>query len=283
MSRFSSIITENTIFEAALAWLKRGCSLLPCQPNSKYFLQGFGPVKRTIRDRDQAERYFGRQQYNLAVVLPASLYALDFDDWHLYTTWSESVQADLQLTHTEITPRGAHVFYRGEIPPVQQLVEGVEIKRACLVAPSVVAGRRYVDLGFQGILEIPDYKALIFSLLSKTDSASVLDHRQPESPVGVAESDLIAHIKTSWPIFETASHLTKLEPSPHGQARWYRGRCPLHSPDNHPSFWLDRQRGTWGCFSCTPKGGDVINLVAKFSNLTVQQAIKVLARREPRG
>src|SRR3972149_8176187 len=169
-------------YACARIWLKRGCSLIPCQPNSKYQVRGFGPVRKTITTDAQAQQYFSQGAYNLAVVLAKTLYCLDFDDWQLFTTWSDTIPAELQTTYTEITPRGAHVFYRGDLPANLSLIRGVEIKRLVLVAPSVVSGRRYVDLGYPGFLEMPDYKTLIFSLLSD----KYLSQPAPSSPAGQA-------------------------------------------------------------------------------------------------
>jgi DNA primase len=57
--------------------------------------------------------------------------------------------------------------------------------------------------------------------------------------------------------------------------RWVTCACPFHE-DKAPSFWIDTQRGLWGCHACNIHG-DVINLWARFQGLTVAQAVQDLA------
>lgn len=35
--------------------------------------------------------------------------------------------------------------------------------------------------------------------------------------------------------------------------------CPFHKggAERHPSFWINRQNGSWGCFTCSEKGGNL--------------------------
>jgi DNA primase len=60
------------------------------------------------------------------------------------------------------------------------------------------------------------------------------------------------------------------------------GRCPFHSPDRTPSFFVDPTMGTWKCFgACAAKGdeksgGDAIRFVMKADRLTFKQAIAKL-------
>ena len=60
------------------------------------------------------------------------------------------------------------------------------------------------------------------------------------------------------------------------------GRCPFHSPDKTPSFFVDPSMGTWKCFgACAAKGdeksgGDAIRFVMKADRLTFKQAIAKL-------
>jgi hypothetical protein len=279
MSEIPATDTKRNLYQAARAWLKRGCSLLPCQSNSKFLVHGFGPVRKAITTEAQAERYFQLGNYNLAVLLHKTLYCLDFDDWSLFTTWSESTPAELQNTHTEITPRGAHLFYRGEMPAGLVLCAGVEIKRLSVVAPSKVKNRIYVDLGIPGFLEIPDYKALIFSLLSEKSQPQPGPSPTP-SQVPSSNGDLLSRIKKVFPITELISEYTELRPSSVGERRWLVGICPFHA-DHKPSLWVDAERGLWGCHACGIRG-DVINFYAREHKLTLQGAIRELAGRLPR-
>ncbi|HEV2718496.1 MAG TPA: CHC2 zinc finger domain-containing protein [Thermoanaerobaculia bacterium] len=60
------------------------------------------------------------------------------------------------------------------------------------------------------------------------------------------------------------------------------GRCPFHSPDRTPSFFVDPAMGTWKCFgACASKGdeksgGDAIRFVMKADKLSFRAAIEKL-------
>jgi hypothetical protein len=266
------------LYQAARVWLTRGCSLLPCQHNSKYYVSGFGPARRSITSIEMARRFFEHAGYNLAILLPKNLFCLDFDDWELFCTWSDALPAELQTTYQETTPRGAHIVYRGDIPPGIELVAGVEVKRACLVAPSVVSGRRYVDLGYTNILAIADYKCLISSLLSEDKQPETSASSKPVTITG--SGDLVDRIKRAFPITELISQYTEIKPSGAGEKRWFVGLCPFHQ-DHRPSMWVDAERGLWGCHACGITG-DAINFYGRQHHLTLQGAIRDLAGRLPR-
>ena len=38
------------------------------------------------------------------------------------------------------------------------------------------------------------------------------------------------------------------------KAQYISARCPFHGVDTHPSFWLERSTGKWGCFACSAHG-----------------------------
>ncbi len=60
------------------------------------------------------------------------------------------------------------------------------------------------------------------------------------------------------------------------------GRCPFHSPDRTPSFFVDPAMGTWKCFgACAAKGdeksgGDAIRFVMKADKLSFRAALEKL-------
>jgi DNA primase len=66
------------------------------------------------------------------------------------------------------------------------------------------------------------------------------------------------------------------------KGKQFVGRCPFHSPDRTPSFFVDAAMGTWKCFGAcaakgeTKSGGDVIRFVMKADRLTFRQAIAKL-------
>src|SRR6266545_222571 len=60
------------------------------------------------------------------------------------------------------------------------------------------------------------------------------------------------------------------------------GRCPFHSPDKTPSFFVDPARGMWKCFgACASKGadkagGDAIQYLMQADGLTFREAFTKL-------
>lgn len=61
-----------------------------------------------------------------------------------------------------------------------------------------------------------------------------------------------------------------------------RGHCPLHPPDIHPSFRVDRQTGYWVCFhEVNPRtgkylGGDAIEFYKRLKGLSQKAAVREL-------
>lgn len=41
------------------------------------------------------------------------------------------------------------------------------------------------------------------------------------------------------------------------KAHFVSASCPFHGTDRHPSFWLERSSGRWGCFSCGAGGSGI--------------------------
>lgn len=279
---------------SSLKWLDRGAALLPAQPGSKRLVRGFGPNLKRIISPAGAKAFFGdRSEYNLAVSLPSSLLGLDFDNDQVFLNWQENIPVKLATTYHETTRRGWHVFYNCKVPKNLKLIENVEIKQVLLVAPSVVSGYRYKAIEYP-IVEVDNWEDLLFPLLSK--DAGIRDPIALAGDTGSAPAgspivtmpagdDLVSLIKSKVSIYNLASSLTELRSSGYGSAgRWFVGRCPFHKAgqESHPSFWVDVERGTWGCHSCKAGGkdnshGDVINLYALSKGITIQEAIKVLA------
>ncbi len=57
---------------------------------------------------------------------------------------------------------------------------------------------------------------------------------------------------------------------------YYMTHCPFHD-DRHPSMWVDVENQYCGCFAgCTDKPLDVIDLYARFYNLSIQEAIRLM-------
>ena len=265
--------------EAAFLWLARGAELLPIKPFSKHLVRGYGPYLKSIRSERSARIWFEHGHHNLAICCPVHLLAIDFDDQDLFYEWSDALPIDLATTYHETSRRGFHVFYRvpAGYPGGLKLVAGAEIKKVIMVAPSELPGfcYRVVDPGAE-LVQVDDWQNVIASLLlSDQDPASVKTMAGGQYPS--SSNDLIARLKSALPIYELATRFTELKPSG-GSGRWYVGRCPLPDHrDRHPSFWIDVQRGLWGCHGCGLRG-DAINLYALIHNLPIQSAIKHLAR-----
>jgi hypothetical protein len=60
------------------------------------------------------------------------------------------------------------------------------------------------------------------------------------------------------------------------KAEFISARCPFHGVDRHPSFWVERSTGRWGCFSCSAKGSSIRWLLKELGvkNNGIENAIK---------
>lgn len=47
------------------------------------------------------------------------------------------------------------------------------------------------------------------------------------------------------------------------KAEFVSARCPFHGEDRHPSFWISRGSGEWGCFACSERGHGLEELLHK--------------------
>ena len=267
--------------EAALMWLERGEDLLPVQPETKHLVGGFGPYRKRINTRDEARRWFGSSSpYNLAVCSRGDLLALDFDNTSLFIKWSDNIPSQLAITYQETSPHGFHVFYKcPQLPPGIRLVKGVEIKPVIVCAPSRFPREgsahfiyRPVDLCAE-VIQVQSYENVCSSLLSQPTSVKA-PGRLAGPPGPGNDQSIIAKIKAGYNLLDYATTLTDMKSSS-SDGRWWRGRCPLHN-DHNPSFWVDSERGTWGCHTCGIRG-DIINLYSVVNRVEVSDAIRALA------
>jgi hypothetical protein len=262
------------MIERALCWLEMGVELVPIQPKSKNLVPGFGPYLRHIRECDEAYYWFEIRKCNLGLLTSRSgLVALDFDSRSDYAEW-QTTAGDLAKSYTTITNRGFHVhFLVGDHADPQLAGTGAaEVKRHGVVMadPSVhPSGLIYRPLDPTA----PVLRARFdFSLPSDPPSrASAMPC--PEPPPLCAD-DTVSRIRRGVPIMSIAEQVTDLHSR---NGRWYHGLCPLHS-EHEPSFWIDVERGAFGCYACKARG-DVINLYAALNRLSVGEAIRQLAAR----
>jgi hypothetical protein len=267
------MLQTNSKLTTGLWWMRRGYWLLPVQENTKHTYAGFGVHRNKIKTSAQAGEWFGLDsRCNLAVVGWGGTIILDFDDIEVYNLWVAACPQEAQ-SYTEITPRGGrHVFMFGpaELEAGRVLIPGVEIKQTVLVAPSTIDGKPYTP-GVNDIFEVDPHK--IFFPLS--NPAPAPSPQRAATPPPVAGAGLVSAIKAK---INPVEILTQARPQIKlvglGK-RWVTCTCPFHD-DKAPSFWIDTQRGLWGCHACNIHG-DVINLWARFQGLTVAQAVQDLA------
>jgi hypothetical protein len=257
------------LIEAALWWLDLGVDLVPVQPGGKRLVPGFGAYRRRVQDEAAARFWWADRAAGLGLVCGSGggLVVLDFDDVELYRRWQS---ADVLHSYTVRTRRGFHVHVWGDAAMVRG-VEGLDVLGAgCVAVTASTPGYRAVDWS-QGVVAIDDLGSL--PLLSKEKRGG----RFREGGFDGGD-DLVGEIKRVFPLKQFAEDAgIRLRSSDRGRGRWFVARCPFHD-DNHPSFWLDAHRGTWGCRACDISG-DVINLYARFARCSVRDAIDALASR----
>ena len=267
-------------FKACEWWLYRGFALLPVQPNKKFLVQGYGEHLKKIRTSSEAQEMIEKYPLaNLAVLGDKHKIILDFDSVELYDGWRVN-HPMAAGTYTERTPRGgAHVFAYGPHPYGMIFVPGVELKKICVVYPSVVGDVPYTR-GEGEIIEAD--KDTFFSSLSKigTKSAYVLEvERKRRDRLPYGSSSLIEQIKANNDIF----HVYQVYNTSWSPDGWngkifdhQTVRCPFHN-DKHPSMYLDARLGIYKCHACGAHG-DVINLYAHFEKIPLREAIDRMGR-----
>ena len=253
-----------------------GVDLVPVQPGSKRLIAGFGAYRRRIRDESAARFWWHERRAGLAVVCGSGpgpgLVVLDFDNPGLYRRW-QSAAGPVTESYTVATRRGYHVHVWSDAAGIVG-VDGLDVLGAGRVAvTSPTAGYRSVGPA-RSIVRVEALDRL--PLLSKEGAVSVSS--PSSSGGGCDDADVVSAIKTAYPIRQFAEDAgIKLQSSDRGRGRWFTGRCPFHD-DHNPSFWVDAERGLWGCRACEVTG-DVINLYAKLKRRNVRVAINELAAR----
>lgn len=266
--------------EAARQWLSLGFDLLPIQSDTKFILKGFGIHQRRIKCEDEINQFWRDEKLNIAVVARDENFIIDFDDYAIYAEWARVADERFTTSYTEMTPRGAHVFLCGNVVQGLKLYQGVEVKRVSIVSPSVVAGIPYesglgkiyhgdVDDAFFP-LSIPGQKSPYVLRLES------VQHQHHEKPIKRGD-DVIATIKANINLVDIFAELSPTSGTLAGSGRWLYARCPFHKggKESRSSFWIDAERGKFGCHTCDSYG-DVINLFASLTGKPIPQAIQAL-------
>lgn len=269
--------SKRELLRVALGWINLGFGLLPCQPNTKRLVRGFGPRVRTITTVQEVTSWFYDKQVNLSVVGGQEVITLDFDDPGLYKAWVKQ-HPHIKTTLTGKTPGGGyHVWLYGSMPDGVNLVDGVELKASVMVYPSVVDGKQYKPERGR-ILAVHDLS--IFSPLSRPGFRSpyLLEVNQTRQMYKSPEeiNSVITRIKTHYAITDMLAEvdhglLHRLRPS---GTRYLIGRCPFHQ-DTDSHFWIDTQLNIFGCHVCHTRG-DVINFYAMLKDIPLKSAVAEL-------
>jgi hypothetical protein len=256
--------TINKVIIAAEVWKFRGWHVLPVQPGTKRLVCGYGVNLKNADSWGDMDFWFQTRICNLAVFSPSGL-ILDFDDIAAYRQF-EAACPEAAASYTESTPRGGRHIFLVSCDRVRfGAFDGVEVKRAVLVWPSLVEGKPYAVQNPGHILTLPVGESLesFFKArggkLPAFPPARVLSRPEVKQGrfIGRAENrGIMAKAKQAWPL---ASYLARFEPGLilAGGDRWRSGRCPWHE-DTRPSLWVDLVRDLWGCHGCTAHG-DIVN------------------------
>lgn len=272
-------MSANKSMQAAEHWLNLGFDLIPIQPNTKHIMRGFGVHQRRVTSRDEINAWWGKGHNNIAVIAKGENFILDFDDMDLYTAWARVADDGFTNSYTEFTPRGAHVFFCGQVVEGLQLKPGVEIKHIAIVAPSVVGGVEYI--GLTGAIYRGDVDG-VFSSLSITGTRTPYALRADQKRGDQAQavnfgSSPVQRIKQTFSVLEVFQKLSPTKHSIRGTGRYISAKCPFHKNgrEEQNSFYLDTQKNIFGCHACGVHG-DVINLYARFTGRTVPETIQAL-------
>lgn len=270
----------------ALRWLDAGRLLVPLQPGSKRIVRGYGPVVRVVTDRAEAQYWWKARRANIGLVTGYGVTVLDFDDvvsWRGFCSQFPGV-AD---SFTVRTRRGAHLYLTGQVTVA---VPGSEVKYnggIVVTCVSVVAGHTYQPMNSDAKilqvpadLSLPSESQLVTPQAARGAGCDWPAVTAPGAPAPIvkpggarAGDDTVSRIKRALPILDYAETLTTLTTR---DGRFYHGLCPVHDEKN-PSFYVDTQRGLFGCYSCG-KRGDVINLYSLVNHVRIAEAISRLAR-----
>jgi len=286
----------NTLQQAQF-WQKLGIATIPIRYKDKRpELKSWQEFQKRLPTNTELSRWFSGPFHNLGVVVGwRNLIVVDFDSDTEYARWQlwiarRSVYRWIRQTLQVKTARGVHVYVTTAQPAQNAKLPGIDIKAVggyVLSPPSVhPSGVEYSVLSGTLPVRIEALSDILpAELLSQ--HTELPQFRKVVSPVtlpvtddpwGVAENpiepdrDLIEQIKQRYRIENFFPKLI------HKKDRWSMTNCLFHD-DKSPSMWVDTERQLCGCFAgCTVQPYDVIDLYARLHNLSIQDAIRIMAR-----
>lgn len=282
--------------EQAKMWKKLGIATIPIRFRDKRpELKSWQEFQKRLPTDIELSKWFSGPFHNLGIVVGwRNLVVIDFDNdteyarWQLWIARRPIYRWIRQTLHVK-TARGVHVYVTTSQPAQNAKLPGIDVKAVggyVLAPPSVhPSGVEYTVLS--GSLPV-----WVEALSDVLPAELLVVHTQlPERQFQIASSivvsddpwerasqpfepdhDLIEQIKQRYRIEQFFPRLI------HKKDRWHMTNCPFHD-DRSPSMWVDTQRQICGCFAgCTQRPYDVIDLYARLHNLTIQDAIRVMAR-----
>lgn len=285
------------VLQQAQFWNKLGISCIPIRYRDKRpALKSWEEFQKRLPTHTELLKWFSGPLHNIGVVVGwNNLVVVDFDSDTEYARWQlwiarRSIYRWIKQTLQVKTARGVHVYVTTAQSAQNAKLPGIDIKAVggyVLAPPSVhPSGVEYSVLSGTLPVRIEALSDILpAELLSQ--HTELPQFRKVVSPVtlpvtddpwGVAENpiepdrDLIEQIKQRYRIENFFPKLI------HKKDRWSMTNCLFHD-DKSPSMWVDTERQLCGCFAgCTVQPYDVIDLYARLHNLSIQDAIRIMAR-----
>jgi len=285
----------NTLQQAQF-WQKLGIATIPIRYKDKRpELKSWQEFQKRLPTNTELSKWFSGPFHNLGVVVGwNNLVVIDFDSDIEYARWQlwiarRSVYRWIRQTLQVKTARGVHVYVTTAQPAQNAKLPGIDIKAVggyVLSPPSVhPSGPVYTQFGGDLPVRIEALSDILPAELLAAHTQQPKTVTPAPVPVVISDDpwshaeytldpdrDLIEQIKERYRIEQFFPRMRSRD------GRWHMANCPFHD-DTSPSMWVDTERQLCGCFAgCTAQPYDVIDLYARLHNLSVQEAIKIMAR-----